>query len=285
MKPKYVIIKELNALEFHNYIYGLIQYYNHPKVDVIITSPPYNIGMPYAGYKDDMDNNMWLDTIIHSLYPTDKICNDGALMFLNMKTDLDRPLISTEEIFFIGREIEELSDWKFIQEIIWVMPNKQQLNPFKVVDRFSSYTEKILLFGKGRDVKVRKDLIGEELSEEYLRDKRYRHTIEKYKKKFGRAFRDIGDVWVIPTLKYNQHLKRLNPAEFPPQLPEMCIKSHPEFEKRQLTIYDPFGGGGTTALVAYHLNCHIYSCDISKAAIDTSKRRVNKKYKNWRKGK
>jgi len=273
---QYKVIKQYDAISFHNYIYSLIEYYNYPKVDIIITSPPYNIGIPYTGYIDNKPDSEWMDMIIHSLYPTDKICSDGALMYLNMKINSSKPLQSLSEIVFIGEQIEEMSNWKFIQDICWVMPNKQHLDPFKVISKFSSYKEMILLFGKG-NVKIRKDLIGENLSEEYLNDKRYKKVIDKYKEKFGRAFKDIGDVWVIPILKYNQYIKKYNPAEFPPMLVECALKSHPKFGNG-LTVYDSFVGGGTTAFVAKNLGCNYYVCDISEAMISTTNRRLKKKY-------
>ncbi len=275
---KYTVIKEHNAISFHNYIESLINYYNYPKVDVIITSPPYNIGVKYAGYDDNQPKSIWMDTIIHSLYPTDKITNDGALMYMNIKPSSSDTLSSLNDIIFIVTAINELSEeWEMIQEIVWVIPNKQHINQFKIQNRFSNYKEYLFLYGK-KSSKINRALIGEELTEEYLNDKRYKKTIEKYIKKFGRAYKDVGDVWVIPILKYNKHTKRFNPAEYPPQLVEAVIKSHPDYGKRTLTVYDPFVGGGTTAYVAHNLGCNYYVCDISKTSVNTTKRRIKRNY-------
>ena len=268
-----MIVKQYDAISFHNFVYGYTEHYGYPKVDVVVTSPPYNIGVPYTGYKDDVSREHWLDLLIYSLHPTDKICNEPSLMYLNLKGDRKSPLQSMEDMNFVVREIVANSSWKFVQEIIWVMPNKQHTNAMRTDKSFSRYYEKIFLFGKGKPL-INRGNIGEKLTEEYLKDKRYSKSIQRMEDKFGRAYKDVGDVWVIPILKYNVNTRRYNPAEFPPQLPEWCIKSHPKYGIEPVTVYDPFVGGGTTAVVAEELGCNYYVCDISNAAINTTKRRI-----------
>jgi site-specific DNA-methyltransferase (adenine-specific) len=274
MRSNKTIVKQYDAISFHNYVYGYQEYYNFPKIDIVITSPPYNIGVPYTGYKDNIPRDTWLDTIVHSLHPTDKICNEPSLMYLNMKGDKDNPLQSMADMLFVGQQIEELSEWKFMQEIVWVMPNKQHTNPMRTDTIFSRYNEKVFLFSKGK-LQLQKNFIGERLSDAYLNDKRYQKAIQKMKDKFGNAFKDIGDVWVIPIIKTNQYVRKHNPAEFPPELPEWCIKTHPKHGGPEpITVYDPFVGGGTTAMIAERMGYNYYVCDISEAAIGTTKRRI-----------
>jgi len=111
-------------------------------------------------------------------------------------------------------------------------------------------------------------------------DNRYEASRQKMMVMYGKMFRDRGDMWAIPTLKYNQHIRRFNEAEFPPELPETCIKSHWDWGRRTITVYDPFLGGGTTALVAAlvanHLDCNFYGCDISRSYVDGTKKRLRK---------
>jgi len=265
-----------DAIDFHNYIYGLITHYNKPYVDLIVTSPPYNINKPYDDYNDNLSFEEWKDMIIYSLHPTDKICNDGALMFLNLKPNNKEIAKYFKGMGEIVAEIDKLSEWKFIQDIIWYMPNKQSLNPTKYTKKFSSYKEYIFMFAKGEH-NLDKSRIGKEYSEVYLKDKRYVEARKKQKEMYGNLFRDRGDIWDIPAIKYNKSIKRFNPAEFPPELPEYCIKSHWQYGRKNVfTVYDPFMGGGTTAVVANHLNCNFYGCDISKRYVETTKRRMKK---------
>jgi len=265
-----------DALDFHNYIYGLIHSYNKPKVDVICTSPQYNIGKIYAATSDNLSLQEWMDTIIYSLHPTDKICNDGALMFLNLKPNTKEISTYFKAMGTIVQEIEDHSEWKFIQDIIWFMPNKQPIAPTKYVKKFSIYKEYVFMFAKG-DHKLDKSRIGTEYSKAYLMDKRYEASRQRQMEMYGKVFRDRGDVWDINILKYNQNVKRFNPTEFPPEFPETCIKVHWDYDRKEnFTVYDPFMGGGTTALVANHLGCNFYGCDIAKSYVEATKKRLNK---------
>jgi len=148
-----------DALDFHNYIYGLIEHYGKPKVDVIVTSPPYNIGTKYIGYHDHIPLQEWKDLIVYSLHPTDKICNDGAIMFLNLKPHTNNFSTYFKAMAEIVKEIEDMSEWKLVQDIIWYMPNKQQLSPTKYTRRFSTYKEYLFFFGLG-DFHLDKSRIG-----------------------------------------------------------------------------------------------------------------------------
>lgn len=273
------LVCQYDALGFHNYVFGLIEHYNRPKVDVIVTSPPYNIGTHYKDYVDKVEVQEWIDLIVYSLHPTDKICNDGALMFLNLKANPKEFPLYFKAMGEIIHEIDRHSEWEAVQDLIWYMPNKQQISPTKYTKRFSTYKEYIFFFGLG-DYHLDKSRIGGELSKAYLMDSRYEKSRKRMKDMYGKVFKDRGDVWDIPILKYNQHIKRFNEAEFPPEVPETCIKSHWDWSKRDLTVYDPFMGGGTTALVANHLGCNFYGCDISKSYVEGTKKRLKKYGKN-----
>ncbi len=59
-------------------------------------------------------------------------------------------------------------------------------------------------------------------------------------------YRNKRNVWTIATTPFSEaHF-----ATFPPAIPEICIKAG---SRRGNTILDPFGGAGTTGLVADRL--------------------------------
>lgn len=54
------------------------------------------------------------------------------------------------------------------------------------------------------------------------------------------------------------------------------------FVKRSQTVVDPFLGGGTTGVVAVHLGCSFFGCDIDKKCVESARERITKETKNER---
>jgi|GEM_PF-5591650 len=279
-KKNIVFVKNIDAKTFIEMLNLKITFKEElPKVDVIVTSPPYNLGVKYEGYNDRLNDDEYLTMLVESFIGTDKICNDDAIMYINLKEGstnaLKRRLLYTKFL----KAIEDMTDWKYVQRIVWFMPNKQQINPNVNKRTFSVYTEDIFFFAKedyfeSKQPLLNKANIGLELSKEYLNDKRYKTSRDRMIRNYGKLFKDIGDLWSIPILKYNKSLKKHNPAEFPMTLPELAIKSHRDFGVRTLTVLDMFAGGGTTMIAALRNNCNVYGCDISKIYYDIIVERI-----------
>lgn len=77
----------------------------------------------------------------------------------------------------------------------------------------------------------------------------------------------LKNVWVIPTKGFaDAHF-----ATFPPELPEICIKAGCPVGG---TVLDPFGGAGTTALVADRLGRDAILIELNPAYADMAARRI-----------
>ena len=217
--------------------------------------------------------------LVNSFLHIDEITNDDALMFINLKEPTLHAMRFRNIHTKFLNAMELGTKWKYVQRIVWFMPNKQHINPLKNKTFFTKYTEDIFFFinKKAFDERLEvlnKSNIGLPLSEDYLKDKRYEKSRERMIAEYGKLFRDIGDLWTIPIYKYNQKLKKYNPAEFPVELVEMAIKSHKDYGKRELVVLDPFIGGGTTAVAALRNGCRIYGSDISETYIKRTKERI-----------
>ena len=82
------------------------------------------------------------------------------------------------------------------------------------------------------------------------------------------GFRNPRDVWTIQTRPY----KEAHFATFPPELPERCIKAGcPEGG----VVLDPFGGAGTTGLVADALGRNAVLIELNPAYADMARRRID----------
>jgi DNA modification methylase len=85
----------------------------------------------------------------------------------------------------------------------------------------------------------------------------------------GLENRNRRSVWTMTTQPFSEaHF-----ATFPPELPETCIKAG---SKPGDTILDPFGGAGTTGLVADRLGRNAILIELNPAYADMAKRRIER---------
>lgn len=144
--------------------------------------------------------------------------------------------------------------WWLRSEIIWSKPNPM---PESVTDRPTSAHEKIYLLAKSERYYFDADAVAEKANwpeGSWARSKCYDGDQTGHLKSFygdGRRWeggdtRNIRNVWTVATQPYSEaHF-----ATFPPALIEPCIKAGCP---KGGTVLDPFGGAGTTGLVADRL--------------------------------
>ena len=93
--------------------------------------------------------------------------------------------------------------------------------------------------------------------------------------------RDRGNVWFIPYSTIQE--SRPHPAVFPEKLPYLCIRLH-GLEK-DMVVYDPFMGIGTTALACIRLGVNYIGTEIDleyiKVALEDIQRRKEMAIETW----
>lgn len=216
-------------------------------VDVVITSPPYNIKKDYGTYQDDLpyaDYLFWMEEIFKELK---RVLKNNGSFFLNVGSTCKQPFIATD----VANEARK----HFIcqNHIIWtksvsVMENGEwkSYGHFKpiVSKRFLNLQhESIYHFTKDGDLEINRLAVGVP-----YRDK---SNIARWKgKKIDKRCR--GNVWHLPykTVK----AQKQHPAGFPVELPENCILLHGFSEN--LMVFDPFLGAGSTLLACKALGCN-----------------------------
>lgn len=83
------------------------------------------------------------------------------------------------------------------------------------------------------------------------------------------GLRNRRSVWTISTQPFSEaHF-----ATFPPELPEICIKAG---SKPGDLIVDPFGGAGTTGLVADRLGRNAVLCELNPEYAEMARRRIER---------
>lgn len=162
--------------------------------------------------------------------------------------------------------------WTLRSEIIWAKPNPM---PESVTDRPTSAHEKIFLFAKSAryfyDAEaVREPDGGRPRGNGFVRDCRlsYEGRGDPEQWEPGRG-RNLRNVWTVATQPFGEaHF-----ATFPPALIEPCIKAGCPVGG---TVLDPFGGAGTTGLVADRLGRHAILLELNPAYAEIARRRIER---------
>jgi DNA modification methylase len=180
--------------------------------------------------------------------------------------------------------------WYLRQDIIWHKPNPM---PESVKDRCTKSHEYIFLFSKNKNYYYDIDAIREPHTWEETkpRPSGMARNAQKYREKVkyggggtglvghSGTFKEDGSplnhplgknkrsVWTITTKPY----KEAHFAVFPTELIEPCVKAGcPE----EGTVLDPFGGSGTTGLVADRLGRNAKIIELNKDYIELANNRV-----------
>ena len=161
--------------------------------------------------------------------------------------------------------------WYLRQDIIWHKPNPM---PESVKDRCTKAHEYLFLLSKNSHYYFDHEAIQEEATDWGTRDRsngKYHnegtglspHTgLEKsYETKNKRS------VWTVNTKPY----KEAHFAVFPTDLIEPCIKAG---SPKDGHVLDPFGGSGTTGLVADRLNRNATVIELNKDYVDIAEKRI-----------
>jgi site-specific DNA-methyltransferase (adenine-specific) len=244
-------------------------------VDVIVTSPPYNIGKEYNQYEDEKPKGLYLDWLESIAIECNDIMNDDSSFFLNVggkPSDLWIPIdiaqrfrknFVLQNVIYWIKSIsipkDDTGDYPIIKGDISVGHYK----PVNSNRYLNSCHEYIFHFTKNGDVELDKLAIGVS-----YQDKR---NIGRWKG----ATEDIrprGNTWFIPYETIQR--SRPHPTIFPAKLPEMCLKLH-GIEKIKLAM-DPFMGIGSSAIACKKLNVDYIGFEIDKSYVEIAQDRIAK---------
>jgi DNA modification methylase len=211
-------------------------------IDVIITSPPYNVDVVYDTYNDKNDWDKYFEFLFNILYECNRVLINGGRLIINI-SPANKEYVPTHHI--ISEKLRSI-DMIWRNEIIW---NKNTFNgPLTAWGSFKSPScpyiknkhEFIEVFSKGTIKKI-----GDKENIDL--------TVDEFKK------------WVINpwdiTPETQMNKKYGHPAMFPEHLVERLIKL---FSYKNDIILDPFNGIGTTCVVAYNLGRRYIGIDISE---------------------
>lgn len=108
-------------------------------VDIVITSPPYNVGLQYDGYCDKVDDAEHQALNQHWLTDAYRISRDGTRLYA----------ISSDKMLWWFRDMAIDCGWTYGQLLTWCKPNFVGMSG-RITNDWNYMTENILLFRKGK---------------------------------------------------------------------------------------------------------------------------------------
>ncbi|HVX02795.1 MAG TPA: site-specific DNA-methyltransferase [Nitrososphaera sp.] len=236
-------------------------------VDAVITSPPYNIGVGYNSYRDNLPREKYLAWIEEVGVAVKRALADDGSFFLNIGNRPKDQWIAWDVASVMRRHFA-------LQNVItWVksiaigkadvgdypgIAGDIAVGHFKPVasERFlNDCYEYIFHFTKNGDARLDKLAVGIPYQD--------KSNIGRWKKA-NQDRRDRGNTWFIPYETIQSRKDRPHPATFPARLPEMCIRLHGHAR----LVADPFTGIGSTALAAKRLGVSFVGFEIDKGYLD-----------------
>ena len=277
-------------------------------IDMVVTSPPYNLGIKYSTYKDNKPRQDYLAWMNEVFVAVKHCLKDDGHFFLNMGYSNIDP--------WVGMDVAQVARDNFVLQnhINWVKSihvNDKTSGHFKPINsqRYMCPTwEHLFHFTKDGNVNIDRLSVGVEYEyyEANIRSKKAtklrklikesnwvlsltetiidEQNVSKIKnelkleeenlaKKDKPNLRDKGNCWYIPYETINsKELKGKHPAIFPVKLVEDCIRVS---GVKSGILLDPFMGTGTTAIAALNQDCKYIGFDIDSDYIAFANRRIN----------
>jgi site-specific DNA-methyltransferase (adenine-specific) len=245
-------------------------------VDLIITSPPYGVGIDYDSHDDDMVFNEYKTFTTNWLREAYKVLKDDGRIAINIPYEINRQS-KGGRIFMVGEV------WKIMQELgynffgivdleeesphrskttawgSWMSPSSPYIyNPKECV--LLAYKKKHIKIIKGEPEWKATQITEEDL----LGDKKTKKVYTDEQKK---EFMEL----VFGQWKYFADTKSLTKATFSMDIPMKAIKI---LSYKNDVILDPFNGSGTTVAAAEILNRRWIGIELSENYCNVARERV-----------
>jgi site-specific DNA-methyltransferase (adenine-specific) len=270
---------EKNKIYVMDCLQGIREYLDDKEVDVIVTSPPYNLGTHYNKYNDTIPREQYLDWMEEIAKECKRVLKDEGSFFLNVG---HKP-----KDFWVPWEVAfRFKNYFVLQNvIIWVKSiaikkegvddyenrkNSIAIGHYKPIlsERFlHDCFEYIFHFTKQGNVKLDRLAIGVPYQD--------KSNIGRWKS-IKQDLRCRGNTWFIPydTIQ-SKEKERPHPASFPSKLPEMCIKLHGLTKTR--LVLDPFMGIGNTAIACIKLNVDYIGFEIDELYVQIAEKKIKER--------
>ena len=240
-------------------------------VDIVVTSPPYNLGINYGKYSDREDRRSYLRWCQKWTAHVRRMLKADGSFFLNIGAVPSNPMLPHEIVMELREKFVLQNTIHWIKSIT-IEDRRGELHShghFKPINsqRFlNDCHEYVFHFTIGGNVGLDRLALGVPYQD--------KSNIARWSHTRGGDLRCRGNTWFVPYETIQQRQKeRPHPATFPVQLVENCIKLHDA--SRVQTMVDPFLGIGNSAIAAQRCGVkNFIGFEIDESYLAEAKRRI-----------
>lgn len=230
-----------------------------PLFDLVVTSPPYNIGKEYENQMPLDEYVAWQKRILEKIYlrlkPSGSICwqvgnyvDNGSIVPLDFEF---APIFKQ-----LGMQLRNRIIWRF----------GHGLHSKK---RFSGRYEVVLWYTKTDDYVFNLDDV--RIPAKYPGKRSFKGP-NKGQLSGNPLGKNPEDVWDIPNVKGNHVEKTIHPCQFPVGLIERLVLA---LTNEGELVFDPFCGVASTGVAALLHKRNFWGCEVIKEYIETGRERLN----------
>jgi site-specific DNA-methyltransferase (adenine-specific) len=213
-------------------------------VDVVVTSPPYNLGKEYTAYADNKEHSEYLDWCDEWAQQIRRVMKPSGSFFLNLGNASENPFFAFEVALRVGQYFQLQNTIHWIKSISIERDTEiKSYGHFKPINsrRFlNDCHEYIFHFTREGNTPLERLAVGVPYTD--------KTNIARWSHTNGNDRRCRGNTWFIPYKTIHQRAKqRPHPATFPTELAVKCIRLH---GVQNCVVMDPFLGIGHSAMAA-----------------------------------
>jgi adenine-specific DNA-methyltransferase len=214
-------------------------------VDLVVSSPPYNIGKEYEKKRLLEHYVEEQATILEECHRV--LCPTGSIFWqVGSYVDEGRHIPLDVRLFPILESLGMIPR----NRIVWVRPHGLHAR-----NRLSCRHETVLWFTKGEEYKFFLDPI--RIPQKYPNKTSWRpHNKGEFTS--NPLGKNPGDVWAFQNVKHNHEEQTIHPAQFPEDMIERIVLASTEASD---IVLDPYMGVGTVAVVARNLSRHFLGAE------------------------
>lgn len=222
-------------------------------VDAIVTSPPYNLGVRYSTYDDQLPRDEYLQWTDRWIAAAASVLASAGSLFLNVGHKPTDPWIAMDVAQAARKHLRLQNLIHWVKSI--AIDDSQAVGHYKPInsDRFVNDCHEFIfhLTPTGRTPLDRR-AIGVPYQD--------KSNVARWAAAAG-DLRCRGNTWFIPYETIQSRAKdRPHPATFPARVPEMCLRLHGTGRTR--LVLDPFTGLGSTAVACARLGLNFVGIDV-----------------------